>query len=76
MKERDEEIEVVIARFEEESSAAKEQMKRSFEEKLNSVKDKHASQMNEVLPQAANYFGINTFYLRLKNPKKAGRRSI
>jgi hypothetical protein len=48
MKERDEEIDVIIARFEEESAASQKDTNRKHEEKMNALKDKQSSQLAEV----------------------------
>ena len=48
MKERDEEIEHIINRFENENANSLSGERKAFEEKMNALKDKHASQINEV----------------------------
>ena len=65
MMERDEEIELVIARFEEESTAAQNQANRVNEEKTNKLRDKHSTQLREVITSSTSYSTRNNTYISI-----------
>jgi hypothetical protein len=66
---------MVIARFEEESSATQNEGNRLNEEKINKLKDKHAAQLNEVSSGIVCFQPLLTLHRR-KSLKRHGKQSI
>lgn len=74
-KERDEEIEMVISRFEEESVKGEKDRQKAHEDKINSMKSSHVSQLNEVLNRNIMKGMMLMLLCSLKNQRRAGKPS-
>jgi hypothetical protein len=48
LKERDEEIEVLVSKFEDETTKSQNELKKNYEEKMNALKERNATQLTDV----------------------------
>ena len=57
LKERDQEIEMIVSKFEEEATKSQNDLKKSYEEKIASLRERNATQLNDV--RIADLFSDN-----------------